>query len=386
MRTIKKTIKKCLDLCKSVLVFFFRLLPIRKKRIYFISNFGKKYSCNTKAYFEYLKENHGEEFEFYYCFHKKNKIEGAKSAPYMSLKDLYYLSTSKIIVNNFRFHKYFKKRKSQIYIQTWHGTTIPYKAVEAAVESSLSKKYVKEAKNDGKYIDILTCGSVVLSKFLKEYFWNNGKITNFGTPRCDVLINATEKDIKKAKQVVGVPEGKKLLVFAPTFKNNKTIQDEMVDSLKFIKLFKEKLNEDIIIGYRFHPNLADQVKDIKFENSINLTDVSDVNDVVLASDYLVSDYSSIIFDGVFARKKCFSYAKDYDEYIKNERNLWIDYNNFPFRICKTEEELIEEFLKSKEYDTDVVLERIKIKFGTTEEGHACDSLYNEMMSIINKEG
>lgn len=377
--------KKIKIFLAKVYIFLLKILPIKKNRIYFVSNFGKRYSCNPRAYFEYLYKSHKGEFDFYYCLnYKENDLPtGIKSAKYCSIKDLYYLSTSKYIVNNFRFHSLFKKRKKQIYIQTWHGAPVPIKAVEAAVENNLAKEYVRDAQNDAKYIDIVTVGSDSVKNLFEKYFWNNGKILNAGTPRYDSLVNANKEEINQAKERIGINKTKKLFLIAPTFDKNKKLEESLMNIEKIIQYFKEFLNEDVQIAYRFHPNVAHLANDLDLGMAINLTNISNVDDVVLASDYIVTDFSSILVDGMYAHKKCICYVENFDNYIKNNV-LWLEPDLFPIKVCKTFNELLEEIKNMKNYSPQKVMEIINNNYGSTEKGKACESLYNEMIKLGNK--
>ncbi len=362
-----------------ILICLLRVLPIKKNRIYFVSNDGNKYSCNPKAFFEYLYKNHKDEFDFYYCLNnnaEKFLPSDVKTAKYKSIKDLYYLYTSKFIVNNFRFHIWFKKRKSQIYIQTWHGGPLPMKAIEVAVENRLNKNYVAQAKNDGKYIDILTVGSDAIYEYFEKYFWCSGKIANIGTPRYDSVIKATNKDFEQAKKKLNLPLDKELILFAPTFKDKKSWEEDVLDNQKIVDFFKKKLKKDVVIGYRFHPNIAKLIDDSKLKGAINLTNIDDSDEVVFASDIVISDFSSIVIDGFFAKKKSLFYVPNLDDYIKNERDLWIDFDRCPLRFCRNEEELFDELEKLETTKQDDKTKKFYNDFGITENGNACENLYN----------
>ena len=379
--------KKIKIFLAKVYIFFLKILPIKKNRIYFVSNFGKRLSCNPRAYFEYLYKNYKKEFDFYYCLNYKEKDlpEDVKTGRYCSLKDLYYLYTSKYVVNNFRFHSLFKKRKNQVYIQTWHGAPVPIKAVEGAVENKLSKEYLRDAKNDGKYIDILTVGSKSVEKYFQKYFWTNGKIFNIGTPRYDALVNANQNDVIIAKDKIKIDKNKKLFLIAPTFDKNKKIEESLMNVDEIIKTFKDYLKEDVQVAYRFHPNIAEEAKNIKLGNAINLTDISNVKDVVLAADYIVTDFSSILVDGMYANKKCICYVENYNEFIKNN-TLWLETDLFPIKICKTFEDMLLEIRDMGSYSPDYVMEKINNNYGSTENGSACEQLYATMKNIKNYKG
>ena len=381
---MKKFIKGIRNFFIKIYVLFLKMLPIKKNRIYFVSNNGR-YSCNPKALFEYLYKNHKNEFDFCYICDKPELLpKDVKTARYKSLKNLYYLYTSKYIVNNFRFSLYFRKRKKQTYIQTWHGGPVPMKAIEGAVEDKLNKDYVDKAKIDGRYIDYLTVGSSEIERYFKKYFWCDGKILNIGTPRYDELINSNENVVKKAKKQLNLPLDKKLILIAPTFKNNKSPEYDIVDNKKIINIFKEYHNEDVIVAYRFHPNIAKSINKDMLNDAIDLTWVEDSTSVVFASDYIITDFSSIAIDGIFAKKYVIGYSPSIKDYLENERDLWADFNKYPTQINEGQENLFN-FLKTcKSINKEDVFNKMKKDYGITEDGHACENIYNLIIKGENK--
>ena len=361
----------------------FRIFRIKKNRIYFISNKGL-FSCNPKAFFEYLYNNHRDEFDFYFCLNKKRDIgEGVKQAKFKAIKDYYYFYTSKYIISNQRIDKRYKKRKGQIYIQTWHGGPIPMKAVEGGIFNA-DKSYIKGAKKESRGITAFTVGSDDILSYYKKSFFFSGRFLNFGTPRYDTIINASEEDCKKAKRALGLPLDKEVVLLAPTFKDDQNIKRDLLDNKKIINFFKEKLNKDVVICYRFHPFLLEETEKLGIENAINLTQVDDVELVVLAADYIVTDFSSIIVDGLFAKKKCVCYSNYFEGYQQTDRNLWIDFNKFPFKFCKTEEELFEEFISLENFDYEKTIKKVYLDYGVTETGHASEKLYEYLKNYDYK--
>lgn len=200
---MKKVIRFFKHLAKKCAIVVIRIFcPVRKNRIYFISNNGDKYACNPKAFCEHLCEHHKGEFEIFYCLQKKYQPllpEGVKTAEKNSLKDIYYFQTAGVIVNNFRMNWAMNKRKKQYYVQTWHGGPIPQKMIEKDAETDLSKDYIKSAKRDSANMNLLMTGSDVLCKIFSECFWYDGEVSNFGTPRYDKLLHE-DKEFEKAKR------------------------------------------------------------------------------------------------------------------------------------------------------------------------------------------
>ena len=214
----------------------FRIFRIKENRIYFISNKGL-FSCNPKAFFEYLYNNHRDEFDFYFCLNKERYIgDGVKQAKFKTIKDYYYFYTSKYIISNQRIDKRYKKRKGQIYIQTWHGGPIPMKAVEGGIFNA-DKSYIKGAKKESRGITAFTVGSDDILSYYKKSFFFSGRFLNFGTPRYDTIINASEEDCKKAKRALGLPLDKEVVLLAPTFKDDQNIKRDLLDNKKIINFF-----------------------------------------------------------------------------------------------------------------------------------------------------
>lgn len=381
---IKKIFSKLRRIFIRCCSLFFRLLPIKKKRIYFISNMGEKYACNTRALFEYLYQNHKEEFDFVYIANNNEIKEllpkDIKTAKYESLKDYFYYYTSKIIVNNFRFPQSYKKRKKQYYIQAWHGSTIPYKKIEKDVESSLNPNYVKMAKNDSKYIDCLIMGSTSCQEIFDNCFYCENKTVVTGTPRTDKLVLSDQDEIKSIKENLNLTENDYLVLYAPTFRDNMPIESGFLNNEKIKDAFKKLYpNKDIKILYRFHPNLAKKVKELTLpEGVINVTEYFDMQDLILISDIMITDFSSCAFDMMFAKKQTLIYTNDAKQYMEGERGLYISLKELPFLISSSEDELCEHIVKHKEYEPEFNKKVLIFseKFGTKEDGLACKRIYD----------
>jgi len=376
---IKQFLAKCY-------IGFLKLLPIKKNRIYFVSNFGSRVACNPKAFFYYLYNNHNKEFDFYYAVNDKssaNMPKGVKTAKYRSLKDLYYLYTSKYIVNNFRFHQYFKKRKKQYYIQTWHGGPIPQKKIEQDAIEDLSQNYIRNAINDSNNMDLLLTGSKSLQKIFSKCFWYNGEVACFGTPRYDQFFKDNTQKIAEIKQSLNINKDAKVVLYAPTFRYKAKMQDIMLNDEEVLKIFKNYFKQDVVLLYRFHPNQESEIKDVVFKNSnvLNLTTYPDPIDLELIADCLITDFSSILADFYVLKKPCLIFARDFDNYLKNERQMYIDYDKYPYPIFKTEKE-IANYLKNNDILNQPTQDKEFEKLiGLTEVGTACESLYNKIKQV-----
>lgn len=380
MRKIKRLLAR-------IYIAFLKILPIKQNRIYFVSNFGTRISCNPKAFFEYLYKNHKREFEFYYCLNKKTTSlpKDVKSAKYKSLKDLYYLYTSKYIVNNFRFHSMFFKRNKQIYIQTWHGGPVPQKKIENDAVADLSKDYINAAKNDSKQIDLLLTGSSAIQKIFSSAFWYNGKVTNFGTPRYDSFFQDNAELKCQLKKQYSIKEDSVIILYAPTFRNNSDPQELFLDNKTVLDAAKKYFNRDVTLLYRFHPHLADKLAKLSFDddNVINVTDYPDSVDLEILSDVLITDFSSCLADFFVLKKPCFLIIKDYENYLKNERELYMNLNQLPYPIFKSEKEFAKYISTTQNINSSLnkKIEDFSIQIGLSEKGIACSTLYDELKKL-----
>mgnify|MGYP000915936336 CR=1 FL=1 len=284
-----------------------------------------------------------------------------------------------------RLPYYFLKKKKQYYVQTWHNY-LAFKAIEKEAENMLDKSYLRSAKSDSKKMNLLLSSSKFTTEQYKNYFWYNGEILEKGTPRNDILFKdhqniELEMKIKKELDL----EDKKIVLYAPTFRNNKDISFYTMESEKLLDVFNEKFGKEWILLYRLHPNLINQANNLNIgNNALNLSTYNDMQHLLLIADVLITDFSSSTFDYMFTTKPCFLYLKDLDSYLRNERSLTIDLNKLPFPIANTFEELIENI---HQFDSKIYSERIKefnIYIGNYENGNACKELIKVIKDVMKQ--
>ena len=171
-----------------IIRFFNSLFPIRKNKVLFISYYGNQYGCNPKYLSQYMvQQNRKWDIVWAFVRPKDYHIKGIRKVRYMSLAYFYELCTSKVIVSNYRMTSLFRKRKKQLYIQTWHSS-LRLKMIEQDAEHTLPPHYVQLAKVDSQNIDFLLSGCQYSTSIFKRCFWYNGAIVATGTPRNDLLF------------------------------------------------------------------------------------------------------------------------------------------------------------------------------------------------------
>lgn len=358
------------------------IFPIKKRKIMFMSTFGYNYDCNPKYLSEYMVK-HCPEWDIVWAFVNpdKHEVKGVRKVNFASARYFYELATCRIFVTNKRMFNHFQKRKGQFYIQTWHSS-LRLKMIEKDAEKHLSTSYIEKAKRDSQQMDLLISGCQKSTDIFKKSFWYSGSIISSGTPREDYLLNANPSEISRIKQKLGIDKKKRIILYAPTFRKDHSTDIYNLDFSAIKRELQKKTGEDWLILMRLHPNMSYLSQKLKQNSSdfINVSTYDDIQELLLISDIVISDYSSLIFDFAFTKRPCFLYVPDLDEYTKNDRGFYFNISELPFPIAKTNEELIELINSHIDSSYKSKVEDFLKSIGTFETGHACENIVN----YINK--
>ena len=326
---------------KQIFSFIFRFIGLFVKtdpNLFLFNSFGgKKYNDSPKVIFEQLL-NHPKSKKLKLVWALENpdnfdiphaiKIE-INSFKYfiIALKAKYWVSS----VNIERGLKF--KKDNTIYLNTWHG------AGTKKIGNAVSKRKDYDFSN----VNYL----LVQSNFEKNIFINDfGAIEeNFllsGFPRSDELFKTEKKQIDIYKRKLKIPKDKKIILYAPTWRESKNNGSSYDLNIPLdIKKWQEKLTDEYVILFRTH-TFTTNILNLKFNDLIiDVSDYPNVNHLLLISDILITDYSTIVFDYSILEKPFLCFGYDYKEY-KNERGLYIDLEKeYPNGVQKTEDEILE---------------------------------------------
>lgn len=358
--------------------------PIKSNKIVVCNFYGKGYGCNPKYIIEEII-NQNLKYDIVWLL---SNIENNNEIPseirvvrYGSIKAMYELVTAKIWIDNCRKSFYPpKKRKSQYYIQTWHGG-IGIKAVEKDVEKNLSSSYVNNAKNDSKMIDLLISNSKWCTELYERAFWYDGEILECGSPRVDILFNNNKYLKEKICKHYNINKEMKIVLYAPTFRNSGDLSIYNLNYKLCMKALEDKFGGEWTTFVRLHPNISNLSKGIKSSSSIiNVTDYNDMQELLAISDILITDFSNSIFEFSYVKKPVFIYASDYEQYI-NERGFTVNLDKLPFNINKSNDELINDIFKFNKKDYIIKIEKMLKEFGTNENGNAAKEIVKKILEI-----
>lgn len=328
-----------------------------EKTVVFNSFNGKTYGCSPKAVYEYMISH--EEFsdwQFIWAFKnaKKHKFleENPNTRVVKQTARVYErkLAQAKYWITNYRVPDHVWPKPEQVYVQCWHGTPLKrlgydLETSENAIDSidDIRGKYDMDAK---KFTYILSPSRFASEKFISA--WNlkenkmEDKVMEVGYPRNDLLLNYKPEDIQKIKEYIGIPEGKKVVLYAPTWRDNQHeagvgfTYDLNVD---FERLRRE-LGEEYVILFRVHYLVASHFSFDDFEGFIyNVSNYDDINHLYMIADLLITDYSSVFFDYGILKKPMLFYMYDLDDYKDSIRGFYFGIDKLPGRIITEEEDL-----------------------------------------------
>lgn len=314
-------------------------LPKDQNKAVCQSYYGRGYSDSPKALAEELRARG---WKVYWTV--KGREEAVSLPPDVtplkldSPRAIYHLCTAGVWVDNARKWAYTQKRGKTCYVQTWHG--FPLKRIEGDAENALPPDYIRAAKKDSQMADLFLSDSRFLTEIYRRAFWYQGKVLECGFPRNDILAGNHPELGEKARKALGVPPGKKLLLYAPTFRRDRDLSVYDVDYARCVKALKERFGGEWLILLRLHPTIADRADELSLdpETVLNASAYPDIQELYLASDALLTDYSSVMFDYFAAGKPCFLYVNDLEAYA-GDRNFTFDPAKLPFPLAETNDGL-----------------------------------------------
>lgn len=363
---------------------------VDKNTIVFESFGGKNYSDSPKYIYEYM-QNHFPQLNYIWVFNnpKKNIIMGNAQKVKKGSKAYYdAYSKAKFWVTNARLPQYLNKKDNQEYIQTWHGTPLKRLGNDMKVvrmPGTTTARYKKNFYNETTRWDHLVSPNRYSTEIFKSAFWmNEERVWEIGYPRNDVLVNRiNDEDFKnRLRKDLNIPEGKKIIMYAPTWRDDEFIRpgQYLFDLRINLENLQKELGDEYVILLRMH-YLISNALDLKgYEDfAVDVSNYNDISELYLITDALVTDYSSVMFDFGILKRPQFFFAYDIEKYDKGLRGFYMDYmNDLPGEIFTDEFKLAKELKnldKHKEQYKDKI-EQFYEKFCSLETGQASKFIGN----------
>lgn len=329
--------------------FFFFFCKIDEHMVIFESYMGRQYSDSPKAIYLEMCEFYPN-YKFVWVFKHPENYNLPKNTIKVKYgtKEYYkYYSKSKYWITNSRLNEALIKKNKQIYIQCWHGTPLKKLGFDITAPGGNAMNTLKDIRkkyqSDSKRYNYMISPSRYCSDIFKSAFnlSDKVKIKEIGYPRNDALFKYNKENISKIKKNLKIPKNKKVILYAPTWRDNEHVAGlGYTYSLEInFDLLKEKLEKEYIVLFRTHYFVANKIELKKYKGFVfDVSDYDNINDLYIISDLLITDYSSVFFDYANLKKPIIFYMYDYELYKNKLRDFYIDLDILPGPIIKNKNE------------------------------------------------
>lgn len=369
--------------------------------IAFYTHTGGTYGCNPKYIVEEILKRKLPYKILWMCHDKKIYLENdipkdISVLYYKNFNDLKKFSSAKVYISNERLDnlivKGWQKKKLQKYIQTWHGSLGIKKfgkSVETCTYFENNKNKFEYFDKDGEFIDYLLVNSDYYEPIFKNEWGENKVILKIGTPRNDLFFYSDEKKYEIRKKVCkefNISLDSNLVLYAPTFRPDNRLDCYKLDTENLLSELNKKYSKDWIFLTRLHPKMRELSKEL-FDYSSNIVDVSnysDIQELLVASDMMITDYSSCVFDFMLSRKPAFIFATDIQKY-NTERGFYYPLETTPFPIAVNNKELLKNVENFNLNEYKLKIENFIKEKGCVENGTACKKVVDLIEEIMNED-
>lgn len=318
----------------SLYALFFnlsRILPVKENRIAFVAphNGGDKDSLGILR--SYCEAKGG--FDIVTIATRDLKIDTSgvkalvlsclKAAEFFTLKAKALATAKYVFLNdNFMPMASLNFSKNAVITQLWHAEGAFKKfGLSAPLTDDVR---AREKKCSEKFTYVICTSRNLVPVYSEAFGVDESKILPLGAPRIDTLLDKKDVEAIRSEFDKTHPEcrGKKLILYAPTFRDDPETDKSLVKKID-TELFGRELSDEYALLIKLHPQIhsAEPAK-----GTVDVTG-GDINELTLISDILITDYSSVCMDFALLCKPCIFYAFDLESYEK-ERSFYFDYESY----------------------------------------------------------
>ncbi|ANJ15420.1 MULTISPECIES: CDP-glycerol glycerophosphotransferase family protein [Lactiplantibacillus] len=295
-------------------------------------------------------------------------------------------------ISNARFPAWVRKPKYVTYIQTWHGTPLKKLGLDienVAMPGTNTAAYHRNFVSEANRWDALVSPNDYSTQIFRSAFGFKNQILKVGYPRNDELINSSPEDVTALKQQLGIPLDKKVVLYAPTYRDNQFAEKgKYTFELPFsLADFRERFGQDAVLILRMHYLISNALDVSDYSDFVyDLSSYPNISDLYLVSDLLITDYSSVFFDYAYLQRPILFYPYDYHLYKDELRGFYLDYEkDLPGKIAQNEADLldnVEEFLQRPDMSQDPQFQKFYGRFCAINDGLASFKVVNYVVHQI----
>lgn len=396
----------------STLFIVFRVFPIDSKLVSVCSYEGKGgFGCNPKYIVEKLHDK-DPSIKYVWFLNRdaldKEMPDYIKKVPNTPVSRAYWLTRSKIWIDNYRKPYGTIKRKGQVYINTWHGM-VGFKTIGLWRGKAFSKMAYLVSENDSQMVDCFLSDSTFTQGYMPKGLLYDGELMQSGSPRCDVLINKRDEMKKQFMKKYGIPDGDKCLMFAPTFRETRSKEGKrgVFANATSIDFDKVLANMSITFGgkwhlcVRLHPQVSKEETHLQCTDYIDISNEDDMYENLAGMDAMITDYSSCAMDAEMMHIPIFVFSDDTEQYREKRGEFVWELNSdtrsnaglnkhifpkldatLPFSIAHNNDELERDIL---EFDMSDYIDKLKTyekEIALINDGKASERVADRIISMM----
>jgi CDP-glycerol glycerophosphotransferase len=327
-----------------------RVLPVREQ-ILFSSFHGKQCGDNPRGIADELLRR-GDTRKTVWAINDRSVAipEGAEQVLIGTRAYFRALARSRYLIYNDHVPLPYRKRAGQRHVQTWHGTPLKRLGYDISNPSSASgRRYLDFMAGDVAQWDLLLSPNPFSTPIMREAFRFSGAICETGYPRNDALVTspgqAGRADAAAAiRERIGLPAGKKVAMYVPTWRDN--LHDEagryLLDFRLNLDAAARRLAGEWVLLIRRHHLMAGGIAAAAVPGfTFDVTGYPDIGDLLLITDTLITDYSSVMFDFAPTGRPMLFFTYDLEEYRDQVRGFYFDFEaDAPGPLLATSEQVV----------------------------------------------
>ena len=351
-------------------------------KVVFCSFQGRSYNDNPRFISERLHER-CPQAKIVWLFNKAalKKLEGqlpdyVRPVEYKRRAALEELATARVWVDNFTKHNFLRwPRGKQFYVQTWHGDR-PIKKICYDLEIPGDRRIEERC-------DRVVSGSEFGEKVYRSCFRYSGEFIREGCPRNDMLVESDPEERRRIRETLGVGEDTGLLLYAPTYRENENVipKRAQMDLGRTLDCLEEVSGKRWVCLFRAHYLSGGIDLEAVKDRIIDVTQYGEMNELLLAADVLLTDYSTCATDFILTDRPALMFVADWEEYLST-RGVYFDIHDAPLLLAE-DQDALEKLIRS--LTPERVRENCKALreyFGCYESGRATDAVCDYVLDCL----
>lgn len=350
------------------IVSFLRRYPVKNQVLFFTIRKDGELEGNAKALYPYVKGK---------------KVICARRLPHNPITKLYMYYkniTSRVIVTDDydRYLRHFQLRQSQRVVQLWHACGAFKKFGQRGTNMSIAADHAYHAQ----YNMVSVSSDKIRGIYADAFDIDIHKVKALGTPRTDVFYDEKQLELTREKVYQAYPEfrNRYIIIYAPTFRDIGDDRTQFRPDLDFDRLSRELLPEQMFLVCP-HPIMKNKIVEKEYDNIKVVRDFS-TNDMMLISDMLITDYSSVIFEYALLRKPIAFYCYDLLNY---NRGFYLNYpDDLPGDVYENQTELTAYLRSDNKDELTEKYDKFIENYMSACDGHSCERIAEMINSYMEE--